>query len=148
MTSKRKIVQDIIRGIHQDIEDYKQLKILILRQRELMQRRDNSGLERHNSHQSSVCRQLQARADKRSQELMSLGFAGDAHGIELLITKLPTQLAKQMETLWHSLLLLVKESQAVNDDNGNLLVDQQTVISGLLNRHKEVNIDYGMHIPS
>ena len=148
MTSKRKIVQDIIRGIHQDIEGYNQLKVLIIRQRKLMQRRDNSELERHNREQSYLCEQLQARAGKRSQELISLGFAGDTNGIELLITKLPTQLAKQMDTLWNSLVLLVRESQAINDDNGNFLVDQQVVISGLLNQNKEINIDYGMPVPS
>ncbi len=148
MTSKREIVQEIIRGIRQDVEGYKQLKSLISRQRELMQRRDNQGLELHNQHQTHLCEKLQFRADQRSQKLVRLGFVGDASGMDLLITKLPEQAAKQVRVLWKNLLILVRDSQAANDVNGNLLVGQQAVISGLLNRDKEVSIDYGAQTPS
>ncbi|MEC4725918.1 flagellar protein FlgN [Shewanella sp. D64] len=146
--SKRELVQEIIRGVRQDIEGYKQLRSLLSQQRELMQRRDNQGLELHNRHQLSLCEQLQSRANKRSRGLIQLGFSGDAAGMDQLITKLPVDAAKQVKILWNNLLILVKESKMANDINGNLLVDQQAVINGLLNRDKEVCIDYGVSTPS
>lgn len=143
MANKREIVQSIIRGIRQDIEGYKQLKSMLNRQRDLMQRRDNHGLKYHNGHQTTLCEHLQQRAGIRSEGLISLGFTGDANGMEQLIAKLPTQASTQVKLLWENLLLLVKESQRVNEANGKLLAGQQEVISNLLNRDATRNIDYG-----
>jgi len=143
MSNKREIVQSVVRGIRQDIEGYKQLKSMLQRQRDLMQRRDNHGLKYHNGHQTTLCGHLQQRARLRSEGLISLGFTGDAKGMEKLIAKLPVQASIQVKLLWENLLLLVKESQKVNEANGKLLAGQHEVISSLLNRDMPQNIDYG-----
>lgn len=144
MINKREVIQNIIRGIRQDIEGYKQLKSMLHRQRELMQRRDNQGLKLHNDHQTTLCEQLQQRANLRSEGLISLGFVGDTSGMERLITKLPVKASAQVNLLWENLLIIVKESQRVNESNGKLLVGQQEVITNLLNRDVPQNIDYGV----
>lgn len=141
--SKRELVQSLVRGIRQDIEGYKQLKSLLKRQRELMQRRDNGGLKHHNEHQSSLCDSLMHKAGERRRMLQALGFAGDASGMDALIARLPQSSASQVSILWQNLLLLVKESQQVNEANGKLLVAQQEVISQLLNRGGDSHVDYG-----
>ncbi|MFT5787986.1 MAG: flagella synthesis protein FlgN [Shewanella sp.] len=142
-SSKRELVQRIVRGIRQDIEGYKQLKSLLKRQRELMQRRDNNGLTHHNQHQSELCSSLMRKASERRRMLENLGFSGSASGMVGLISKLPASLASEVSILWDNLLLLVKDSQLVNESNGQLLVAQQEVISQLLNRDKDNVIDYG-----
>ncbi|MCL1050892.1 flagellar protein FlgN [Shewanella abyssi] len=142
-TNKRELVQGIVRGIRQDIEGYKQLKSLLKRQRELMQRRDNTGLAYHNQHQSELCSSLTRKANERRRMLQALGFSGSASGMATLIRKLPASLAAEVSLLWENLLLLVKESQSVNESNGQLLVAQQEVINQLLNRDKDTAIDYG-----
>lgn len=141
--SKRELVQGIVRGIRQDIEGYKQLKSLLKRQRELMQRRDNSGLKHHNEHQAALCDSLMLKAGERRKMLQALGFAGDASGMASLIAKLPQSSSSQVSILWQNLLLLVKDSQQVNEANGKLLVAQQEVISQLLNRGADSHVDYG-----
>ncbi|MGS0675382.1 flagellar export chaperone FlgN [Shewanella sp. 0m-4] len=141
--SKRELVQGIVRGIRQDIEGYKQLKSLLKRQRELMQRRDNAGLKHHNEHQSSLCDSLMNKASERRRTLQKLGFAGNASGMVALIAKLPPSSSVQVSMLWENLLLLVKESQQVNEANGKLLVSQQEIINQLLQRENDSAIDYG-----
>ncbi|WP_336512789.1 MULTISPECIES: flagellar protein FlgN [Shewanella] len=143
MTSKKEIVQTLVRGIRQDIESYKQLKSLLKRQRELMQRRDNAGLQYHNDHQTCLCDELMIKAKKRSDSLQQLGFSGDAKGMERLISKLPKQSGIQVSLLWDNLLAVVRESQQANEANGNLLVSQQTVINSLLNSGSDTVTDYG-----
>ncbi|AQS35332.1 FlgN protein [Shewanella psychrophila] len=143
MSSKREILQILVRGIRQDIEGYKQLKSLLNRQRELMQRRDNDGLKHHNQHQTRLCDELMVKAKKRSDALNQLGFSEDANGMKKLIDKLPKQSSLQVNLLWENLLALVKESQQANEANGKLLVSQQTVINNLLSRDTEKNVDYG-----
>ncbi|WP_299809671.1 flagellar protein FlgN [uncultured Shewanella sp.] len=141
--SKRELVQSIVRGIRQDIEGYQKLKSLLKRQRELMQRRDNSGLKHHNEHQSGLCDSLMQKAGERRRMLEALGFAGNASGMAALIAKLPQSSSEQVSMLWQNLLRLVKESQQVNEANGKLLVAQQEVISQLLNRGGDNPVDYG-----
>ncbi|MCL1147733.1 flagellar export chaperone FlgN [Shewanella sp. 10N.261.52.F9] len=141
--SKRELVQAIVRGIKQDTESYKQLKKLLNRQRELMQCRDNRGLNLHNKLQSSLCEDLMYKADLRRQMLESLGFAGNASGMQSLINKMPPASAGQVTLLWQNLLITVKESQQVNEANGKLLVAQQEVISQLLHPGGDNKFDYG-----
>ncbi len=143
MSAKKEIVQTLVRGIRQDIESYKQLKSLLKRQRELMQRRDNAGLKHHNGYQSSLCDELLIKAKKRSDALLQLGFSGDASGMEKLISKLPKQSSTQVDLLWQNLLTVVRDSQQANEANGNLLVSQQTVINSLLKRESQTVNDYG-----
>lgn len=143
MNSKREVLQSLVRGIRLDIDSYKQLKTLLNRQRDLMQRRDNDGLKHHNEHQAKLCDELMVKAKNRSDALVHLGFAGDASGMKRLIDKLPKQNSLQVNLLWQNLLVLVRESQQANEANGKLLVSQQTVINNLLRRNDEPNIDYG-----
>ncbi|WP_076413102.1 flagellar protein FlgN [Shewanella sp. UCD-KL12] len=143
MSSKKEIVQVLVRGIRQDIESYKQLKSLLNRQRDLMQRRDNDGLKHHNEHQAKLCDELMIKAKKRSDALLQLGFSGDAAGMKSLISKLPKQSALQVNLLWENLLAVVRDSQQANEANGNLLVSQQTVINNILNREADTVTDYG-----
>lgn len=143
MSSKREILQSLVRGVRQDIEGYKQLKSLLNRQRELMQRRDNDGLKHHNLHQTKLCDELMVKSKKRSDALRQLGFSPDANGMKRLIDKLPKQSSLQINLLWENLLVLVAESQQANESNGKLLVSQQTVIKNLLSRDAEQNFDYG-----
>ena len=142
-SNKRELVIAVVQGIRQDIEGYRQLKGLLNNQRELMQRRDNQGLNEHNKLQSSLCNQLMIKAADRAQILRELGFAGDAKGMATLISKLPQASSNQLASLWDRLLDLVKESKQINESNGKLLVAQQEVISQLLNRNNETKIDYG-----
>ncbi|QQX80535.1 flagellar protein FlgN [Shewanella sp. KX20019] len=142
-TNKRELVQRIVRGIRQDIEGYKQLKSLLKRQRELMQRRDNNGLTYHNQHQAELCDNLMRKASERRKMLEALGFSGTASGMAILIRKLPASSAAEVSQLWENLLLLVKDSQSANESNGQLLVAQQEIINQLLNRDNDTTIDYG-----
>ncbi|WP_144212050.1 flagellar protein FlgN [Shewanella donghaensis] len=141
--TKREKVQSLLRGIRQDIDGYKQLKALLVRQRELMQRRDNAGLQHHNTEQTSLIDALMERAKVRSTTLVSLGFSGNSKGMEILITKLPDTSQQQVALLWRHLLGLAKESQKYNEANGKLLVSQQEVIKSLLNQQPENQNDYG-----
>ncbi len=141
--NKRELVIGVVQGIRQDIEGYRQLRSLLNNQRELMQRRDNQGLNEHNKLQSSLCNSLMIKASDRGQMLQDLGVAGNASGMLALIARLPKASSEQVATLWNRLLSLVKESKQINEDNGKLLVAQQEVISQLLNRNNEVAIDYG-----
>lgn len=133
----------LVKGIRQDIEGYRQLKSLLNRQRELMQRRDNQGLNEHNKLQSSLCNSLMVKASDRGLMLQDLGFAGDASGMQALIARLPKASSEQVANLWDNLLSLVRESKQINEDNGKLLVAQQEVINQLLNPSNELAIDYG-----
>lgn len=142
-SEKREIVQSLIRGIRQDIEGYKQLKSLLKCQRELMQRRDNQGLQQHNEQQSNLCQRLMLKANERSQMLVKLGFAGDINGMHALIERLPKASSVQAALLWDNLLSLVKESKHANEANGKLLIGQQEVINQLLQGDKQQSIDYG-----
>ncbi|WP_394202838.1 flagellar protein FlgN [Shewanella waksmanii] len=144
--SKREVLQSLVRGIRQDIEGYKQLKSLLKRQRELMQRRDNQGLSHHNEHQTALCEELMHRAKSRCQYLNQLGFSGDAEGMALLIDKLPAQHQEQLSLWWQNLLSTVKESQAMNDANGKLLVTQQAVIASILRQEDASVNDYGQSL--
>lgn len=143
MNSKREILQSLVRGIRQDIESYKQLRSLLNRQRDLMQRRDNDGLKHHNRHQTKLCDGLMVKAKNRSDALNQLGFAGDAAGMKRLIDRLPKQGSLQVNLLWENLLALVRESQQANEANGKLLVSQQAVINNLLSGDLEPKVDYG-----
>ncbi|MCK8046320.1 flagellar protein FlgN [Shewanella sp. 1CM18E] len=141
--TKRELVQAIVRGIKQDTESYKQLKKLLHRQRELMQCRDNRGLNIHNKLQTELCDDLMLKANQRRQMLESLGFAGNASGMQSLIGKMPPASSAQVANLWQNLLQTVKESQQVNEANGKLLVAQQEVISQLLHPNGDNGHDYG-----
>lgn len=141
--SKRELVKAIVHGIKQDTESYKQLKKLLHRQRELMQSRDNRGLNLHNKLQTELCDDLMLKANQRRQMLESLGFAGNASGMQSLIGKMPPAASAQMAKLWHNLLQTVKESQQVNEANGKLLVAQQEVINQLLHPNADSKHDYG-----
>ncbi|WP_299571493.1 flagellar export chaperone FlgN [uncultured Shewanella sp.] len=141
--SKREQVQGLLRGIRVDIDGYKQLHALLIRQRELMQRRDNAGLAVHNEEQTKLCEVLMERAKKRSITLVALGFTGNSKGMEDLIARLPQASQKQVLLLWKNLVKLVKESQQFNEQNGKLLVSQQEVINSLLNKQPESQNDYG-----
>ncbi len=141
--AKRETIQGIVRGIRQDIDGYKQLKSLLKRQRELMQRRDNQGLHHHNEHQSSLCHNLMIKAGERRKMLESLGFQGSASGMRSLIERLPESSSEQVSMLWNNLVCLVKESKQVNEANGKLLVGQQEVINQLLQRDEQPAVDYG-----
>ncbi|WP_028774269.1 flagellar protein FlgN [Shewanella waksmanii] len=141
--NKREVLQSLVRGIRQDIDGYKQLKSLLKQQRELMQRRDNQGLSHHNEHQTALCDELMLRAKARCQFLNQLGFSGDAQGMALLLEKLPAQHKEQLSLWWQNLLAAVKESQAMNDANGKLLVTQQAVIASILQQEDTGVNDYG-----
>ncbi|MDO6679621.1 MULTISPECIES: flagellar export chaperone FlgN [unclassified Shewanella] len=138
----REKVQGLVSGVRQDIEGYKQLKVLLIRQRELMKCRDNNGLQRHNIEQTSLIDILMERAKNRSITLVSLGFNGNSKGMESLITKLPQASQKQVSLLWRHLLTLAKESQQYNEENGKLLVSQQEVINSLLNKQPDSQYEY------
>ncbi|WP_394497958.1 flagellar export chaperone FlgN [Shewanella sp. ENK2] len=141
--SKREQVQGLLRGIRVDIDGYKQLHGLLIRQRELMKRRDNAGLGLHNEAQTQLCEKLMERAKNRSRTLVALGFTGNSKGMEDLIARLPHASQKQVLILWRNLVDLVKESQQFNEENGKLLVSQQEVINSLLNKQPESQNDYG-----
>ncbi|WP_228768316.1 flagellar export chaperone FlgN [Shewanella sp. TC10] len=141
--SKREQVQGLLRGVRLDIDGYKQLHALLVRQRELMQRRDNAGLAAHNEEQTKLCELLMERAKKRSITLVALGFTGNSKGMEDLIARLPESSQKQVLLLWRNLVKLVRESQQFNEENGKLLVSQQEVINSLLNKQPESQNDYG-----
>lgn len=140
---KRELVQSIVRGIRRDIEGYKQLKSMLQNQRELMQRRDSQGLERHNAQQSQLCEQLMGQATQRRAELEALGLTGDPAGMAILISKLPANASAQVEKQWSALLELVTQSQKANEANGELLVAQQEVINNLIHHNNEPSNDYG-----
>ncbi|MEZ9197091.1 flagellar protein FlgN [Shewanella sp. 10N.286.54.B9] len=142
-SAKRETIQGIVRGIRQDIDGYKQLKSLLKRQRELMQRRDNQGLHHHNEHQSNLCNSLMIKAAERKKMLELLGFQGSASGMRSLIERLPESSSEQVAMLWNNLVSLVKESKQVNEANGKLLVGQQEVINQLLQRDQQPSVDYG-----
>ncbi|GIU51182.1 hypothetical protein TUM4249_14960 [Shewanella sp. KT0246] len=141
--SKREQVQGLLRGVRLDIDGYKQLHALLVRQRDLMKRRDNAGLALHNDEQTKLCELLMERAKKRSVTLVALGFSGNSKGMEDLIARLPQASQKQVLLLWKNLVKLVKESQQFNEQNGKLLVSQQEVINSLLNKQPESQNDYG-----
>lgn len=136
-------MKGLVLGVRQDIDGYRQLKSLLNRQRELMQRRDNQGLNEHNKLQSSLCNSLMTKASDRGQMLQDLGFAGNASGMLALIARLPKASSDQVATLWDNLLGLVRESKQINEENGKLLVAQQEVINQLLNPSNELANDYG-----
>lgn len=140
---KRELVKGLVQGIRQDIESYSQLKGLLHRQRELMQQRDNQGLNEHNQLQSRLCHSLMEKANDRAQTLQQLGFAGNASGMMALVARLPKTSSEQVAKLWNHLLALVIESKQINESNGKLLVAQQEVITQILNRNNEQAIDYG-----
>ncbi len=141
--SKREQVQGLLRGVRLDIDGYKQLHALLVRQRDLMKRRDNAGLALHNDEQTKLCELLMERAKKRSVTLVALGFSGNSKGMEDLIARLPQASQQQVLLLWRNLVKLVKESQQFNEENGKLLVSQQEVINSLLNKQPESQNDYG-----
>lgn len=147
-TSKRELVQNLIRDVRADLNDYAQLSSMLLHQRELMQRRDNASMLTHNASQTALCDKLAKRASSRSQCLRQLGFDANAGGMTTLISALPEHLKPQITLLWKNLLLIVEDNHRENEVNGRLLAMQQSTIKRVLQRDNQDEIDYGVNIPA
>ncbi|MBB1268381.1 flagellar protein FlgN [Shewanella sp. SR44-3] len=143
LTIKRELVQQLIRDVRNDLEDYAQLKNMLEQQRQLMQRRDNESLLTHNTQQTLLCDKLAKRASVRSQHLSQLGFDNNPGGMTKLISKLPEHIRPQIKLLWQNLQAIVQDSQQQNEANGKLLVMQQTSIKRILGQDSQEAIDYG-----
>ncbi|GGE89937.1 flagellar export chaperone FlgN [Shewanella carassii] len=132
MSGKRQALNHLVAGIRQDILDYRELKALLQQQRQLMLRHDNQGLIQHNQLQDRLVAKLQQSSQQRSGYLTQIGVSNDHQGIKLLARKLPASAGSKLEQLWQQLLQQAKESQRLNELNGQLLVRQQEVIRGIL----------------
>ena len=146
--SKRELVQDLLHGVNQDIEDYKKLQALLSKQRQLMLNRDNEGLSQHNPHQTQLCSQLMHKAKLRSQALRTLGFKGDSQGMSNFISRLPQTINERYSLKWQQLLSFAKEGQRLNEANGVMLAEQQQVIKKLLNESNADTSDYSNLVPN
>lgn len=132
MSNKREALQGLVAGIRQDILDYRELKKLLQQQRQLMLRHDNQGLIQHNQQQDQLVAKLQHNSLLRAAHLAQIGVSNDHQGIRQLQSKLPEQAAHKLEQLWRQLLQQARESQRLNELNGQLLVRQQEIIRGIL----------------
>ncbi|OXS02706.1 flagellar export chaperone FlgN [Shewanella algae] len=132
MNNKREALQGLVAGIHQEILDYRELKKLLQQQRQLLLRHDNQGLIQHNQHLDRLVAKLQHNSLQRAGYLAQIGFSNDHQGICQLQSKLPEQAGHKLQQLWQQLLQQAKESQRLNELNGQLLVRQQEIIRGIL----------------
>ncbi|MBY5991985.1 flagellar protein FlgN [Ferrimonas balearica] len=132
MSSKREVLQQLVREIRLDIEDYQQLRALLRHQRELLQRRDQQALNLHNPRVDALCQKLQNRAGRRSGALTQLGVSADAKGMQRLIAALGPQARQPVSGLWHHLQQLVRDCQGENEINGKLLAGQKELLDRVL----------------
>ncbi|MGI2000281.1 flagellar export chaperone FlgN [Shewanella frigidimarina] len=146
VVNKRDLVQNIIRDVRIDLDDYTQLNSMLIHQRKLMQSRDNQALLTHNVSQTALCDQLAKRASNRSLYLRKLGFDTNAGGMTTLFDALPVHLKPQIKLLWENLLQIVEDNHRENEINGRLLAMQQSTIKRVLQRDNQDQIDYGAHI--
>ncbi|KVW99800.1 flagellar export chaperone FlgN [Shewanella frigidimarina] len=146
VVNKRDLVQNIIRDVRIDLDDYTQLNSMLIHQRKLMQSRDNQALLTHNVSQTALCDRLAKRASNRSLYLRKLGFDTNAGGMTTLFDALPVHLKPQIKLLWENLLQIVEDNHRENEINGRLLAMQQSTIKRVLQRDNQDQIDYGAHI--
>ncbi|QDE30284.1 flagellar export chaperone FlgN [Shewanella polaris] len=145
---KRNLVQNIIRDVCLDLEDYTKLNSMLIHQRELMNQRNNAALLTHNASQTALCEILVKRASNRSLYLNQLGFDANAGGMTALISVLPVHLKPKIKVLWQNVMKIVEDNHRENETNGNLLVMQQSIIQRVLQQDNQDQIDYGANIPA
>lgn len=132
MSSKRELLQQLVRDIRQDITDYQKLKVMLTTQRQLMMHHDNQRLIDHNRQQDQLVAELHCRSARRCQLLVQIGVSADAMGMDKLIKALPAASGQQFAKFWQQLKQLVIEAQQANEQNGQLLVRQQEMIDSLI----------------
>ncbi len=150
MTSKRERLQQLVREIRLDIEDYQQLRALLRHQRSLLERRDQQALTQHNERVEALCAKLQGRAERRSETLTLLGVSADAAGMQRLFHALGPQSRHTMTSLWNHLQQLVRDCQVENEVNGKLLAGQKALLDRVLNpgQSDAQTVDYGAASPA
>lgn len=150
MTSKRERLQQLVREIRLDIEDYQQLRALLRHQRSLLERRDQQALTQHNERVEALCSKLQVRADRRTETLELLGVSADAAGMQRLFQALGPQSRHTMTSLWNHLQQLVRDCQVENEVNGKLLAGQKALLDRVLNagQGEAQTSDYGALSPT
>ncbi|WP_115719450.1 flagellar protein FlgN [Gallaecimonas mangrovi] len=140
MTAKQ-LLAALIKGVKQDIARCEEVSKLLRHQERLLRRTDDEGLAALNRLLMPALEQLADSASKRTDLLKRLGVTPNQSGMTVLLNKLPATLSNQLAPLWQVLQDRLAQCQALNERNGQLLADQQELLSNCLNQAPVV--EYG-----
>ncbi|RYY04153.1 MAG: flagellar protein FlgN [Gammaproteobacteria bacterium] len=114
-----------------DAEAVKQLKALLLKERELLEQRQTEGMQEIVSLKDNILGNLSYSAKQREQLLRSAGLATDLVGWQAFLGRDATTLSLIPE--WKTLTEEFVECQTANDINGKMINRSKQTLSHLLN---------------
>ncbi len=126
----------LLRGVGEDVRDYRVLMGLLETQFELALRHEAAPMESLSARISALVDVLDARRRERVSLVEHLQGPGrrmaDVFGL------LPPQRRRLLETGWQTLEKLVRDCKALNARNCRLLMDQQAILQRVLHGDDEI----------
>jgi len=132
MNSPTDRVKALLHDLHQDVQHYQRLVILLGQQREAMLACHAVRSNEIGQALMSVYPRLQASARRRSDTLAGFRLSQDGRGLLALFSRLPAAIRQRATAGWHQLEQQALLCQQINQRNGLLLNSQQEMLGTLL----------------
>jgi len=115
----------------QDSNAVQQLKTLLMKERELLEKRELQGMQEIVSQKDHLLGNLTFTAKQREQLLLSLGLPADLFGWKAFLER--DALTLSLIPAWQTLTDEFAECQAANEVNGKMINRSKQTLSHLLN---------------
>ncbi len=132
--SAKDLIGIVVRGIRSDLSLCEKLEGFLSEQRKHLAMAETDLLENVNIEIEALTLKLSKSSEVRADAMSKFGLAPNKSGIESLTNKLPENLAVEVSEQFLGLEKAIERCRAVNDQNGEILAGQKSMIDSLLGR--------------